>query len=396
MTRHLPVVPRLLLIVSSLLLALPLRSEEAVTILPTLEVRGFMPLRHALTLDLQEPRYGAAVVAAGDYLYVIGGSNDHGTRLDTIERVDLKTGKSTPWARLQLARRHHRAVVLGNNIYVLGGTSLFAQGDSGLRDELPEYSEEEDKIFSDAGKHNASNADQFVTESDQNRNGRANTPQGAPPAVAYETSMEIIDLTTGQGHFGPPLTIGKALFGCVTLDNKIYVIGGQHKRGDSVYSTNTTEVFDPVADRWSPGVNMPTARRCTAVVVDDFVMVLGGREGNRRVATVEVMNPREKVWRRLPDLTERRSPSAVVWLGHRLFLFGDQDTGRRQLTYDLRSKQLEPYPMPFPDGDFATAVAHQGRIYVVGGANLFAKTVNAAIQVFDAIPDPTPAANGAK
>jgi N-acetylneuraminic acid mutarotase len=192
------------------------------------------------------------------------------------------------------------------------------------------------------------------------------------------------------------MPIGKALFGCVAHEGKIYVIGGQRKRGDSVYSTNTTEVFDPTTGKWSPGVNMPTARRCTAVVVDNFVIVLGGRDGNSRVATVEVMNPRERVWRRLPDLSERRCPSSVVWLGDRLFLFGDQGTTTRQVTYDLRSKQLEPYPMLFPDGDFATAVAHQGRIYVVGGANLYAQTVSPAIQVFDAMPEPVPARAGEK
>ena len=379
-----------LLLSLTALLARPVAAEEPPIKLPTVEVRDFAPLRKKASIELKQERYGAAVVTAGDYLYVIGGSNEQGTRLDTIERIDVRTGQSTPWARLRLARRHHRAVVLGSSIYVLGGTSYIGK-DSDLISELTEYNEDDNVTFASARTHNTSGAVQYTTGSSlkwYGGGGSAPSLGGEPSVIAYENSMEVIDLATGQSHFGPPMPVGKALFGCVALDHKIYVFGGQRRHGDQVFTTNTTEVFDPVAGQWSPGVNMPTPRRCTAVVVDYFAVILGGRNGTQRVNTIEVFNPFEKVWRRLPDLAERCNPSTVVWAGSHLFLFGDQTASRRQLTYDLRVKQLVPYPMPFPDGDFATAVARDGKIYVVGGANLFSGTVNPHVQVFDVAPEP--------
>lgn len=132
---------------------------------------------------------------------------------------------------------------------------------------------------------------------------------------------------------------------------------------------------------------MPTPRRGTATVVDGFVIFLGGYGSAKAGRTIEVFNPREGIWRRLPPLAESVNPSATVWAGNYLFLFGDQDRRSSQLVYDLRRKELVIYPLALPETDFAAAVFHQGRIYVVGGANLRLHETTETVQVFAPTPE---------
>lgn len=311
-----------------------------------------------------EPRFGAAVVADGDHLYVIGGSNTEGTRLDSIERIDLRTGRTERWAKLRIARRHHRAVLADGRIYVIGGTSgAVSPNADPLSEELADY-------YGD------------------------DPPTGEfpprPPigliGYRHEQSMEIIDLATGRVTHGPAMPFRKALFGCVVLEGRILVIGGQKRKGDEVFSTNTTEVFDLATQRWSAGINMPTPRRCTATVVDGYVLVVGGFRGSKPLPVVEVFNARDGGWRRLPDLAEPVNPASAVWEGNHLLLFGDQERRQRQLAYDLRTKQLAAYPLPLPDSDFAAALKHTDKVYVVGGASLRLRQSGPGLQVFTPVP----------
>lgn len=363
----------LILFVPLLLVA---QKPEAVTPLEPFIVTGIRPLAKIAEHPLIEPRFGAAVVADGNYLYIIGGSNSSGdgnnggTRLDSIERVDLRTGQTIPWAKLHVARRHHRAVVAAGKIYVLGGTSGASDPNAPLTEELPEYYGED----LPTGIAYIS----FAAPSPL----RPPSSLGKLPGYLHEATMEIIDLPTGRVTMGPEMPVAKSLFGCVVVDGRILVIGGQRRRGDAISSTNTTEVFDLATGSWSKGINMPTPRRCTATLVDDFVVVLGGYGGTRRLRTVEVYNPREKIWRRLPDLAEPANPSATVWTGPYLFLFGEENARTRQLVYDLRHKQLVTYPLELPNTNFAAATLHQGSIYVVGGADLRSRTESAGIQIF--------------
>lgn len=364
------------------------QQPEPRTQLDPVVVKGIHPLTKVAEHPLLEPRFGAAVVAEGDYLYIIGGSNQDGTRLETVERVDLRTGRSENWAKLQVARRHHRAVILGGQIYVLGGTSGPADSRDPLSAELADYAGDDPPIEEEMPPRLIGAPENLMVPSSlpsSRIDGTMSRGGGGfiGALFSYEPTMEIIDLATGRVGFGPSLPTPKALFGCVTLGGKILVIGGQKLRGNGgIVCTSTTEVFDPAENKWSAGVYLPTPRRGTAAVVDGFVIFLGGYGGQQAGRTVEVFNPREGIWRRLPPLSESVNPSATVWAGNYLFLFGNQEFRARQLVYDLRKKELVSYPLVIPDSDFAAAVFHQGRIYVVGGASLRQHDTAETIQVF--------------
>lgn len=350
---------------------------EAEAKLEPFVVTGIRPLVRIAEHPVVEPRFGAAVVADGDYLYLIGGSNSEGTRLDSIERLDLRTGQSIEWAKLAIARRHHRAVVAGGKIHVLGGTSGRSPIENPLSEELSDFFGDDLPAAFATG---ADPAPRILGRPPDVLNAPKHAPHFA--TLFYEATMEVIDLQSRKVTLGPRMPVAKALFGCVVVDGKILVIGGQKQKVGTIFCTNTVELFDLGTQQWSAGINMPTARRCTAALVDGFVVVVGGYTGSRPLTTVEVFNPREQVWRLHPPLSETVNPSATVWVGNYLFLFGDQDMRKRQLVYDLRSKQLVPYPLPLPNSDFAAALAHHDKIYVAGGGDLRLRIANAGIQVF--------------
>ena len=79
------------------------------------------------TAPLQEGRYGLASAQHGDYLYALGGLSG-AAYLDTTEKARLKPeGGVTPWqatSKLPATREGFNAVVVGDHIYIIGGTNI--------------------------------------------------------------------------------------------------------------------------------------------------------------------------------------------------------------------------------------------------------------------------------
>ena len=290
-----------------------------VNVLDPVEVRALRPpLIHVeLPYHLLRERYAAAAVADGYYIYVIGGGNSRFRSLDDIERFDVRTGKSEHWGKLRLARRLHGAVLVGRQVYILGG-----------------YINHNDRLASED---------------------------------SFTDSVEVIDLDTGQVTAGPPMPKPKAQFACVALRGKIYVIGGVLQHGASLLatvSTNSMEVLDLANGKWSTGLTMPSPRQGPAVVVDDFILVPGGHRGTAPVANVELFVPRENLWRILPPLAQPLSMHSAVFAGHHVYLFGRAGT----VAYDLVAKASRYYPFEYAPARLTAAVLCQGRIYVLGGS----------------------------
>lgn len=92
------------------------------------------PFTPVADVALTTARQGHASVVIGNHLYVLGGFGT--TSLNSVERAIIKPdGSLGPFAlvdgvTLTTARREHTAVVLGNYLYVLGGS----QGNTFLRD----------------------------------------------------------------------------------------------------------------------------------------------------------------------------------------------------------------------------------------------------------------------
>lgn len=324
--------------------------------LPKINVPAYVPLRKVDDFHLRRGRACSAVVAYGDCLYIIAGEASSGELLDSVEQFDIRTGRSREFARLGTARFRHRAVLVGDKIYVLGGESrILVQNPADLARSAMEAPAEERMLASDS-----------------------------LPGVELDDSVEIIDLKSGKVTAGPRMPDARSNFGCVVVDQKIFVIGGKCLRGYSTARTNRTEVLELKRNRWTPGVPMPTPRQADAVIVDGpFIVVPGGFDGRQASSAVEAFNPRTGIWANVPPLCRSTSSNASVFLGNYLFLFGDYDLPGEIMAYDLRTKRSETFTLGYRAARDAAAVVQNNRIWVVGGKTLAGSEPTDLIQVFE-------------
>lgn len=341
--------------------------------LETVTVTAQVPLQKEAVHELREARYGAAAVSLDGYIYVIGGSNDSGTPLDSIERFDPRTGRSEPFGRLQVARRHHRAAVVGGKIYVLGGDSHLPVGPENV----------DGASISDGLSFGGGFAEGMTAErGEREAPGDFVVPPGRSALSPLEPTVEVFDPVTRQVSPAPAMPVAKARFACAVVGNRIYVIGGMLMRGGRFFTTNSTEIFDPASGRWSAGVNMPASRMADAATVGDFIVIAGGRRKDGDLSEVASYLPAGRVWRQLPPLHEPINPTAAVFFGHELYLFGAEGAANKLIAYDLVKKTSRAFPLSYDHVQHAALVVHAGKIYLLGGATLRGRDASRSIQVF--------------
>jgi len=268
---------------------------------------------------LKTARCGAAAVAQGNHVFIIGGRNSSGI-LGDIERFDVRTHEVTVLTDKLIPRYNHGAALVDGKIYVFGGQGY----------ELPE-------------------------------------------ASLFEATVDIYDIESGEITHGAPMPTPRGNFATAALSRRIYVMGGLSGEPGTLRQTNRTMIYDLAADSWSEGIPMPTPRETrAAVVVDGAIIVAGGhRYPNVSVGvkTVECFDPDKNQWLSLPDLGRPVSAHSAAVLGNYIFLFGNYDPADQILAYDLATHTSTVVKNGFTPASQSTAVALNGMIYVVGGTN---------------------------
>ncbi len=174
------------------------------------------------TLNTPRTSSAAATTADGE-LYVTGGRDDNGIRLDTVERYDPDTES---WellpSTLAIARHVHAMAPISNGrLYIFGGTAA----------------------------------------------GSGNTAQ-----------VEFLDPASGNWFTisqDMPLPI-RAMGVATGADDRIWLLGGHHSPGDS--QRDEVLIFDPEDESWSSGPTLIRGRRSAAATAgpDGDIYVLGG------------------------------------------------------------------------------------------------------------------------
>jgi hypothetical protein len=334
--------------------AAPAEPEPPV-VLPKVTVTAQVPLVKVAEFRMREHRYAPAAVTDGRYIYIIGGHDDKGNVLDTVERFDPRTGVSEDFAKLHKARFWHQAVWHQGKIYVLGGSMMDSKVSSQMSPPPP--------FIDDLRASPTARAQTRIDDREELER------ISAMEHLASGVSMEIIDLATRQVTPGPAMPDPRSQFGCVTLGGELYVIGGRKPRAQGFSWSNTVPIYSMATGQWRNGLPMPTPRGATqgAVVAGPFIVVPGGFNGQRVLDNVEAFNPRENAWIILPPLCRDSSAHAVVFMGNYLFLFGNYEAPGELIAYDLRTKKSEAFTLQYTPARNAAAVVLDGKIYVIGG-----------------------------
>lgn len=169
------------------------------------------------------------------------------------------------------------------------------------------------------------------------------------------------------------------------VNDRIYVFGGYGADGSSFIPQRDSHVYDPATNAWTPLPPMPEAvTHAQAAVVNAKVYLAGGELGDgsqtkrQLLDTVYVFDTVTRAWNttEVPRLPALRSSGGFVALGTGLhYIAGtrpaspeDIDVGDH-FVFDLANPGAgwqARAPLPDPRNHFQ-AIAHQGRIYVIGG-----------------------------
>lgn len=319
--------------------------------LSKVEVTAQVPLVKVAEFRMREHRFAPAAVTDGRHIYIIGGQDEKGNVLNTVERFDPRTGTSEEFAKLKKARLWHQAVIQAGKIYVLGGSMM----DQNSNPPSPQYQDD---------LRAGTEAKTMARIREWDDAGSADREH-----LSSGVSMEIIDLATRQITSGPDMPDPRSQFGCVVLGDELYVLGGRKPRDQGFSWSNTVPIYSFVTGKWRNGLPMPTPRGATqgAVVPGPFIVVPGGYNGTRARDEVEAYNPRENAWIILPALCRTSSAHATVFMGHYLFLFGNYEAPGELIAYDLRTKKSATFTLQYQPARHGAAVVLDGKIYVIGG-----------------------------
>ncbi len=293
-----------------------------------------VPIVNNATYRLSGPRYGAAVVADQDALYVIGGETAPKRLLTDIVRFDLRTHTSTALTNAVIRRSHFGAVLTGGKIYLFGGQSW----NSMLR------------------------------------------------------SMQIYDLASGKLTDGPAMPEARRSFATGFVRNRIYVTGGSVAELNSVPDV---VYFDLAQQTWKSGPDLPHKASGPGVTIGERILFPGGFDGaaprhddSRDVSAMQEFDSRTDRWTLLPPLHGTTAASSLGVLDGRLFMLDGFFEPADSIAYDLATGRSVYFRLEQEGDRESVATVVGDRMYVVGGASPSARALpSASVRVYEVNPN---------
>ena len=190
--------------------------------------------------------------------------------------------------------------------------------------------------------------------------------RATPTVAAWDTSIDTWDV-------GPELPDPLHHAMAATYDGRLVVMGGWVPEGSDLDARESARVYVLEGDKWKrlPDMNSPRAAGAAAVV-DDKLVVTGGKANGEVLATTEVFDGEE--WKVVSDMPTPREHLAAVADDRYFYAVGGREgTSSANLSslerYDPEEDSWEELaPMPEPLGGLGAALA-RGTIVAVGGEN---------------------------
>jgi len=264
------------------------------------------------------PRQEMGVAALDGKVYVVGGFDESGQAVATVEAYDPATDRWTRRASLPAPLHHVNVAAVGSKLYVVGGLS-----------------------------------------------GASFTASGT--TLEYDPSLD-----EWSPRASMPGGTERGASGVAVLDGRIVVAGGL--RGDSVTDAS---VFDPAANAWSPLQPLAVARdHLGAATVGGRVYAVTGRAGGVLKAALEVLDASSGSWSRRADIFTARGGVAAAELSGRLVVLGGEGNGGDPAGIFHQTESYDPAAdawrtdSPMQTGRHGIGAAVIGdRLYVPGGAS---------------------------
>ncbi|NWY00053.1 KLD8B protein, partial [Nothoprocta ornata] len=277
---------------------------------------------------LPTPRAGAAALALGKQVLVVGGVDASQSPLASVEVYNVDEGKWEKKAALAQPSMGIAAVQRDGAVYALGGMGADTAPQALVRVYEPAKDHWQPLPSMPTPCYGASaflhGTKIFVLASPPGAGGR----QGKLPV----TALEAFDLETRSWTRYPGVPSRRAFAACAMADGVVFSLGGLQQPGPhNFYSrphfVNTVEMFDPAQGAWSKPSRAVRMREKRA----DFVAgCLGGRVvavgglGNQSspLASAEGFSLARKKWEPLPPMPTGRCSCSSCAAPGLLFVIG--------------------------------------------------------------------------
>jgi N-acetylneuraminic acid mutarotase len=130
------------------------------------------------------------------------------------------------------------------------------------------------------------------------------------------TTAELIDPFTGASRVLPQKLLGRVNHTATLAKGEVVLAGGTERLGTQWSALDRVEVFDPIHQTWTVATPMLAARsdHGAAALRDGRVLVAGGTDGPRQLASVEIYDIPSNSWTRVHELPEARSQFSIATL----------------------------------------------------------------------------------
>ena len=149
-------------------------------------------------------------------------------------------------------------------------------------------------------------------------------------------SGEKYDPRTNSWSAIAPMSQERTSFGLVSVDDKLYALGGREQ-------STSVEEYDIHTNKWRPLPSMNMRRRlCAYAVCRKKIYVAGGSFAGQTYDGVECYDPRTESWSSIAPMKERRYSACAAGYQHLMYAFG----GNRPFMCPSAMHQGEP-PVKF-------------------------------------------------
>jgi N-acetylneuraminic acid mutarotase len=215
--------------------------------------------------------------------------------------------------------------------------------------------------------------------------------------------VDIFDPVSGAWSQGAASPVEMHHFQAVVFDGRIYVVGAMTGQYPKEPPLANVYVYDPAANAWSVGAEIPAARRrggAGAVLHNGEIYVIAGITNGHfdgHVPWVDAFNPRTGQWRQLPDAPRPRDHFHAAIIDGRLYAAaGRRSSAATNETFALTVREVDVFDfatarwstlpaaanIPTPRAG-AGAVVLDGRLVVLGGESGGQPLAHDEVEAFD-------------
>lgn len=250
---------------------------------------------------MEVPRYQHGVALLGGFLFIVGGQSTYDTKgktaIDSAYRYDPRFDKWLQIASLNEKRTFFHLSALNGKLFAVGGRNA-----SGEIDTVECYNLKKNEWT-------------FVNSMVEPHYGHAGTVHGGLMYISggitrdtFQKELWCYDPLSDAWSRRADMTELRGLHCMCTVEDRLFVMGGNHFRGCSDYDDVLgCEYYSPDTDQWTVVSPMPRGQSDVGVTVfNGQIYVVGGYSWNSRcmVDIVQRYDPERDVWDRVFNVLE--------------------------------------------------------------------------------------------